>query len=84
MALKIQDQNENLFSSLTTFVLYLNQYQGANSRLSGDSVSPVTEVSAWKRGLQSDVIADLRHHGAGLRQLVRLTGISYGILRRMK
>lgn len=47
-------------------------------------VSTATEIATWSRGMQSDIIRDLRHQGAGLRQLVRLTGISYGILRKMR
>ena len=46
-------------------------------------VTKATEIATWSRGMQSDIIRDLRHTGAGLRQLVRLTGISYGILRKM-
>lgn len=47
-------------------------------------VSTASEIATWSRDMQSDVIRDLRRQGAGLRQLVRLTGISYGILRKMK
>ena len=47
-------------------------------------VSAATEIATWSRGMQSDIIRDLRRQGAGLRQLVRLTGISYGILRKMR
>ena len=47
-------------------------------------VRTAEEIAIWSRDMQSDIIKDLRHQGAGLRQLVRLTGISYGILRKMK
>ena len=47
-------------------------------------VRTAKEIAIWSRDMQSDIIKDLRHQGAGLRQLVRLTGISYGILRKMK
>ena len=47
-------------------------------------INAATEIAYLNKGIQSDVIKDLRHQGAGLRQLVRLTGISYGILRKLK
>lgn len=54
---------------------YLKTRRGVNAAI---------EIATWSRDMLSDIIKDLRHQGAGLRQLVRLTGISYGVLRKMK
>lgn len=47
-------------------------------------IKAATIIATMSKGLQSDIVRDLRQQGAGLRQLVRLTGITYGILRKMK
>ena len=47
-------------------------------------IKAATIIATLSKGLQSDIVRDLRQQGAGLRQLVRLTGITYGILRKMK
>lgn len=46
-------------------------------------INTATEIAYLNKGTQNDIIKDLRHQGAGLRQLVRLTGITYGILRKL-